>query len=527
MKVNTKIPVRFEKVEDYDSRFQKVKIWLMHLGKNYNKSVFSKEVVEEAFDTLKNTPILGYIEESRLGDKDFRGHEMELVVEDGEIKSRYLGQAFGVIPENCNPRFEQKEGDNGDLLDYLVVDGLLWTKFDEAVSILEDSEGEVAQSMELHDEYDGSWDEEGWFHFSKIKFYGACMLGADVLPAMQKASVEKVFSTNVIQNEITRKLEEFSKLVDKNFKEVNHVTLEELLAKYSLSVEALAEKGIKVEEYSIEDLEAKIQEFSNEQEDNQEDGQEGSEGEGTSTEMGKEGEEDNEGSEGKEGEEGTEFENEDGQGSTGGEDNPQEKFQLKFELSHDDIRSKMYASLDSHITQSGFQEDWHYIVSIYESHLVAENGWGDKFYMVDYSKDGDNITLGKVSEVFGMFLTAEEKGALELMRSSFEAFEKENQELKEFKANVMKESHEAEAEELFAQAKFNKLSDEDLADIKAEVHNFSIEEIETKLYEMLGRKTATFSRKDTNSTSIKLKIDTQERTSSSIDSLFNKHGIRK
>ena len=43
------IPVSFEKIADYiqdDSRFTKVKIWLMHTGLNYNKSIFDKEVVD-------------------------------------------------------------------------------------------------------------------------------------------------------------------------------------------------------------------------------------------------------------------------------------------------------------------------------------------------------------------------------------------------------------------------------------------------------------------------------------------------
>jgi hypothetical protein len=242
--------------------------------------------------------------------------------------------------------------------------------------------------------------------------------------------------------------------------------------------------------------------------------------------MGKEDGEEDEGSE--EGQEDnsdeTEFSKEDGQeDSTVVEDSTPEKFQLNFELSHDDIRSKMYETLDTTINQANSTEDWYYIVSIYESYIVAENGWGDKFYMVDYTKDGDNITLGSVSEVFAMFLTKEEKGALELMRSNFEAYEKENQELKEFKATVEKQSHEAEAEELFAQ--FGKLSNDDLAEIRENVHNFSISEIESKLYELIGRKTAQFSR-EPKSPSLKVGLEPQERTST-VDSLFSKHGIRK
>ena len=38
-------PVTFEKVEDIESsdgRFTKVRIWLMHLGENFNGSIFEK-----------------------------------------------------------------------------------------------------------------------------------------------------------------------------------------------------------------------------------------------------------------------------------------------------------------------------------------------------------------------------------------------------------------------------------------------------------------------------------------------------
>lgn len=208
--VQKSIPVLFETVEQIDTRFQKVKIWLMHLGQNYNNSVFTKESVESALDTLKNTPILGYIEESKLGEKDFRGHEVEIVVEGGDLKAKYIGQAFGVIPENCNPRFEVKKGDYDNDLEYLVVDGLMWTKFEDGVNIL-NSHGEVAQSMELHDDYDGYWNEDGSFVFTRFSFYGACLLGQNILPAMQQASVEVSFAQNfkVYENEIARKLDEF------------------------------------------------------------------------------------------------------------------------------------------------------------------------------------------------------------------------------------------------------------------------------------------------------------------------------
>ena len=78
-----RLPVTFEKtgeVAGKDVRFINVTIDVMHTGDNLNGSTFSKEVVEQALDSIKNTPILGYIEQNKDGDLDFKGHEHELQV---------------------------------------------------------------------------------------------------------------------------------------------------------------------------------------------------------------------------------------------------------------------------------------------------------------------------------------------------------------------------------------------------------------------------------------------------------------
>ena len=102
-----RLPITFEKtgeVTSPDMRFINVSIDVLHTGDNKNGSTFSKEVVEAAADSIKNTPILGYIEENRSGDLDFKGHEHTLEIDDGDIKYVYSGSAYGVIPESCNPR---------------------------------------------------------------------------------------------------------------------------------------------------------------------------------------------------------------------------------------------------------------------------------------------------------------------------------------------------------------------------------------------------------------------------------------
>jgi hypothetical protein len=201
----------------------KVKIYLMHLGENYNGSFFEQTVVEDAIPTLANTPILAYITINPLSnEKDFAGHEMEVVLDEstGNLKMHYKGVAVGVIPESNNAHFEDMVGSDGVNRKYLVVEGIVWNKFDEAQEILE-REQVVNQSMELHSDYDGFF-ETGLFHFTKFSFYGACLLSNNVAPAMHDARVEVKFSKSEVFTEIAHKMEEFKIAFSRKLNENNN-----------------------------------------------------------------------------------------------------------------------------------------------------------------------------------------------------------------------------------------------------------------------------------------------------------------
>lgn len=163
-KVTTQVPVIFQNVEKYekeDTRFLKVKVWLMHTGQNLNGSSFSKEVVDKAIPTLANTPILSFIEENALGESDFSDHRIVLHRnEDGEFNFKYLGSAVGVIPENNNAHWETRVTDSGEEKEYLVVEALMWTKWGDPTDIMK-RKGITNQSMELAENYTGSFDDKG------------------------------------------------------------------------------------------------------------------------------------------------------------------------------------------------------------------------------------------------------------------------------------------------------------------------------------------------------------------------------
>ena len=215
------LPITFEINKDYstsDGRFLDVIIDVLHTGLNLNDTIFEKEIVDENIDTIKNTPILGFIEAKP--DMDFKGHEYVLTRTEDGIAKKYIGHAYGLIPSDCNPRWITKICDDGETREFLRVDGKLWTKFSDSIDIME-RDVIKAHSMELYDDsIDGYEDEDGIFHFTKFSFDGCCILGMDSEPAMISSTVEVNYTINNfmkdIQKEIIDNYTIFTKLIDEN-----------------------------------------------------------------------------------------------------------------------------------------------------------------------------------------------------------------------------------------------------------------------------------------------------------------------
>lgn len=207
-------------VSDNDTRFLKATIDVMHTNENLNDSFFSKEVVDECVDSIKNTPVLGYVEYDKYTrESDFKGHEYVIKRIDNGVEKMYAGRAYGVIPEACNPRWTMKMCDDGVEREFLQVDALLWEKFSDATGILK-RDGEKAESMELEvSSFEGYDDEDdGLFHVTSFRFDGACILGDGVQPAMTGACITVDFSVKdfveSLQSELNDKFTTFSKLID-------------------------------------------------------------------------------------------------------------------------------------------------------------------------------------------------------------------------------------------------------------------------------------------------------------------------
>lgn len=213
--MNQRYPVSFIKKGEYESsdfRFIDVSIDVMHTGANLNKTSFTKDAINKAVPTICNTPILGYVvDELDEEDKDFKGHEHELRITNKDVKYVYAGQAYGVIPESCNPRWIVKDDGTGIEREYLRVDGLIWTKFSDPVDIFT-RDGTKNHSVELTDMACGPADKNGNVPVGSFKFDGCCILSttdSSIKPAMTGSCVTANFSVEDITAQIRDRLYEY------------------------------------------------------------------------------------------------------------------------------------------------------------------------------------------------------------------------------------------------------------------------------------------------------------------------------
>lgn len=176
---------------DDDSNLLKVKLRIVNVGKNLNKSKFSQESIETAEPTISNVPILGYLKYDEDDEViDFDGHNMVTkIVEDAngfKISTKYLERPIGVIPSDSEITYEEHNGET-----YLCATGWVWKCYaNEGYTLLMDSE-EKSVSMEISVS-DGEVDSsDGYYDIKKFSFLGVTVLGDNVSPGIQGANITK------------------------------------------------------------------------------------------------------------------------------------------------------------------------------------------------------------------------------------------------------------------------------------------------------------------------------------------------
>ena len=514
----------FEADDKNTDGLMSVKLKSCHTGKNRNRSGITDDNMNKYKHTFKGRPILGAIYKTDTGEYEFRAHDMK-VIDDGE-DIEYIEQPIGVISQTEEPYLEfDKEEDKN----YLMVSGTIFSDYSKAAEILE-RRRTCKCSVEIAVEELSYNCDEDYLSIDKFRFSGVTILGyeqdgvTEIQEGMKGSKItiddfsvkNSMFSTDgqdkliEILEKLNTTLESFNNKNQNSEKGGEKVMnkFEELLAKYGKTAD---EVTFEYENLSDEELEVAFKEAFEEVEEETE-----TVVEETVVE---------EGIEETVVEESAEEVVEEIEEVVVEElieevvELPEENFVLKYELSHDDIRSALY-SLLAVTSDDGYYHTW--ILEVYDDKFIYQDYLEDKFYRQDYSKDGDTVSLGENKvEVFNEWLSKAEKDALEALKADYAA-------LKEFKSNYDESVIKAQKTEILGKAEYECLAEnKDFAQLRTDMDNYSVEEISTKadlIFAAHMKSTMEFSAKDDTKKKPKVlgfSVDTKEKKRRAYGKLFD------
>lgn len=473
-------PISFEVI---NPEFTKMRCWIMALGKNRNYSYFTKESVESALPSLYNIPVVAHIKKRSDGGWYVGSHDRQIVIDDDGIAVNDLTLPFGLVPESCNPVFEEVVESDGSRVTYLVADILLWTgRYPDILDAKSQTDEQIYynQSMEISV---SAWQElnedKKYSDITQFNFSALCLLGRDLEnpeyhsePCFPSARVEPYQYSfgDKFKSELSLMIKELSKF---DFSKDNYSNKEkedkilneklELLAKYNLTVEQL---DFSIEDFSLEDLEVKLKEFS-----------------------------------------------------VKPEEVPNTK--TSFSATYNQKREAIRNALDSVYVKN---EDGDIVESIYyylmdfsdeyafveKDHWTEDGNFEETHGRLPYSFDETTMTAtitGDWEDMFLMWLTADEKQSLESMRNEFETIksdfdayketyktsENDVEDLRKFKAEIVAEKRKQDEDAIFSMEVFKNIVDtEDFKALKEKAGDYDLDTLTEKCFSILGKSTVNF-----------------------------------
>lgn len=199
-----------------------------------------------------------------------------------------------------------------------------------------------------------------------------------------------------------------------------------------------------------------------------------------------------------------------------GETEEKEDTQLKnfiktFELSHSDIRVKLYQLIAPIEEQD---DTWYWISDVYDEYFIYSND--AKYYKQGYIKTDVDVALkGERVEVFAEYVTADELSELNKMRDTYASLVEKNKELSLFKEQKEKEEFEAKQEKIrqekidYINTEYEKIPDDVKELFISKVDEYeTVEDLDADICVYIVKNKVVFSKtKDNKSPSVKLGLE--------------------
>lgn len=230
-RINLNCKLSFFSNENEDSRFQNVKLKIVHAGENAKGLNITQEAINNAKETLKNIPIVAYIKRDEEGEAlDFEGHKIIVKIVQGEdgltLKKYYEERPIGLIPESTTITDELDE-DNDKL--YTCATGKVWTAYsNEALDLLREAdEKSVSMEIIIHERDENKV-------ITSFSFQGITVLGDDIEPGIEGANIVTYSLGNL---DVYRKeIQEFCRQLEKEKEGIELPKEDKTIEMFGLSV---------------------------------------------------------------------------------------------------------------------------------------------------------------------------------------------------------------------------------------------------------------------------------------------------
>lgn len=410
--IGVNFSLKFETIEDINPSFARARVAIAYAGRNRNKSNIKKEVFEEALPSLFYCPVVGRYDPDK---DDFGGHDIRVVHnKDGELTLENATVPFGVVFADDGVTWETVTEEDGTQREYLYCNVILWKRQYGYERLA--SQDSWHQSMEIHvDRY--VVDSEGYCDIEKMYFEALCILGNEVEPCFESASVQLASTTAVssYRLQFSAMLEELRELPEfkdmkfdfggddphkggKNELIFSEEVRDQILAEFGLSLDALNFEI--TDEMTEEQFRAALEAM---------------------------------------------------QTPPASDPAPESTFSASYKQKLEALRN----ALDGNIVRDGegnvVSETYYWVADFDETHVYVERSiWTADDYTSDYGRfqysmaeDGLTATItGEFEEMVMRWLTLEENAKLDQSRNAFEML---SNEYEEYKASHSTENSEVDA----------------------------------------------------------------------------------
>lgn len=191
-------------ISAYNEVLSKARVRIFYKYENRNGTYITDEFAEQLISTLPYVPVKGIYDSM---EEDYTDHGRE----------RYEGRIYGIVPENPNFAWEKHLDEDGVEREYACADVFLFTGIykKEALEIVQ-----KAQSMELFaDSLDGDWqfiNGKKYFVFTKGRFLGLQALGDKYEPCFEGAAFYSIQSLRDSLKEVIEEIEKFELGTEQN-----------------------------------------------------------------------------------------------------------------------------------------------------------------------------------------------------------------------------------------------------------------------------------------------------------------------